>query len=253
MSARHIRVPLKGACSPAELVTSPVKAEPVKVEAGPPAAVISCAAPASEASDDVNNLDSFDLDSTLFDIGSSFDLGGLDLEFFGSSPSDGVVPRVEVPMQSHSSSECSTAEDSLKTSSISTGVSSDSGKSAATMAVAAAAPKGWQRPVPTVRARPLMPALPGPEDAPLTRDERVQRYREKRKRRTFEKTIRYESRKAYAEVRPRIKGRFATREEVAAMKAEAGVQAGSPESALIDSPFAGAPAFEDGCVPVLGM
>ena len=47
------------------------------------------------------------------------------------------------------------------------------------------------------------------------------RYREKRKRRTFEKTIRYESRKAYAEVRPRIKGRFATKEEVAAMKAEA--------------------------------
>ena len=28
------------------------------------------------------------------------------------------------------------------------------------------------------------------------------RYREKRKRRTFEKTIRYESRKAYAEVQP---------------------------------------------------
>ena len=34
---------------------------------------------------------------------------------------------------------------------------------------------------------------------------RLHRYREKRKRRTFEKTIRYESRKAYAEVRPRIK------------------------------------------------
>ena len=47
------------------------------------------------------------------------------------------------------------------------------------------------------------------------------RYREKRKRRTFEKTIRYESRKAYAEVRPRIKGRFATKEEVIMMKAEA--------------------------------
>ena len=47
------------------------------------------------------------------------------------------------------------------------------------------------------------------------------RYREKRKRRTFEKTIRYESRKAYAEVRPRIKGRFATKEEVVAMRAEA--------------------------------
>jgi zinc finger protein CONSTANS len=47
------------------------------------------------------------------------------------------------------------------------------------------------------------------------------RYREKRKRRTFEKTIRYQSRKAYAEVRPRIKGRFATKEEVAAMKVAA--------------------------------
>lgn len=45
------------------------------------------------------------------------------------------------------------------------------------------------------------------------------RYREKRKRRTFEKTIRYQSRKAYAEIRPRIKGRFATKEEVEAMKA----------------------------------
>ena len=51
------------------------------------------------------------------------------------------------------------------------------------------------------------------------------RYREKRKRRTFEKTIRYESRKAYAEVRPRIKGRFATKEEVKAMKAAAAATA----------------------------
>ena len=50
---------------------------------------------------------------------------------------------------------------------------------------------------------------------------KFRRYREKRKRRTFEKTIRYQSRKAYAEVRPRIKGRFATKEEVAAMKAAA--------------------------------
>lgn len=45
------------------------------------------------------------------------------------------------------------------------------------------------------------------------------RYREKRKRRKFEKTIRYASRKAYAEVRPRIKGRFAKREEVQAWQA----------------------------------
>ncbi|GAY36094.1 hypothetical protein CUMW_279110, partial [Citrus unshiu] len=36
---------------------------------------------------------------------------------------------------------------------------------------------------------------------------------EKRKNRKFEKTIRYHSRKAYAETRPRIKGRFAKRAE----------------------------------------
>ena len=39
-------------------------------------------------------------------------------------------------------------------------------------------------------------------------------YREKRKNRKFEKTIRYASRKAYAETRPRIKGRFAKRTEM---------------------------------------
>jgi hypothetical protein len=37
------------------------------------------------------------------------------------------------------------------------------------------------------------------------------RYKEKRQKRKFEKTIRYASRKAYAESRPRIKGRFAKR------------------------------------------
>lgn len=39
----------------------------------------------------------------------------------------------------------------------------------------------------------------------------IERYRSKRQRRQFKKTIRYQSRKAYAEVRPRIKGRFATK------------------------------------------
>jgi hypothetical protein len=73
----------------------------------------------------------------------------------------------------------------------------------------------------------LWPSLELPPVA-MTREERVARYREKRKRRTFEKTIRYESRKAYAEVRPRIKGRFATREEVAAMKAAAAAGAPCP-------------------------
>ncbi|CAK9163354.1 unnamed protein product [Ilex paraguariensis] len=48
----------------------------------------------------------------------------------------------------------------------------------------------------------------------MDREARVMRYREKRKNRKFEKTIRYASRKAYAETRPRIKGRFAKRIEV---------------------------------------
>uniref|UniRef100_A0A5B6ZXX5 Putative zinc finger protein CONSTANS-LIKE 5 n=1 Tax=Davidia involucrata TaxID=16924 RepID=A0A5B6ZXX5_DAVIN len=48
----------------------------------------------------------------------------------------------------------------------------------------------------------------------LDREARVLRYREKRKNRKFEKTIRYASRKAYAETRPRIKGRFAKRTKI---------------------------------------
>ena len=44
-----------------------------------------------------------------------------------------------------------------------------------------------------------------------SREARLMRYREKRKNRRFEKTIRYASRKAYAESRPRVKGRFARR------------------------------------------
>ncbi|XP_047310846.1 zinc finger protein CONSTANS-LIKE 2-like [Impatiens glandulifera] len=49
---------------------------------------------------------------------------------------------------------------------------------------------------------------------PMDREARVLRYREKKKARKFEKTIRYASRKAYAETRPRIKGRFAKRSDV---------------------------------------
>ncbi|KAE8735918.1 Zinc finger protein CONSTANS-LIKE 4 [Hibiscus syriacus] len=49
------------------------------------------------------------------------------------------------------------------------------------------------------------------QPSPAEREARVLRYREKRKNRKFEKTIRYASRKAYAEMRPRIKGRFAKR------------------------------------------
>lgn len=46
-------------------------------------------------------------------------------------------------------------------------------------------------------------------DPTMEREAKIMRYKEKRKKRKFEKQIRYASRKAYAEMRPRIKGRFA--------------------------------------------
>ncbi|OAY82189.1 Zinc finger protein CONSTANS-LIKE 5 [Ananas comosus] len=52
-------------------------------------------------------------------------------------------------------------------------------------------------------------AAPSQGDPTMEREARVMRYKEKRKRRRYEKQIRYASRKAYAEMRPRIKGRFA--------------------------------------------
>lgn len=58
------------------------------------------------------------------------------------------------------------------------------------------------------------------EEPELTREERVARYRAKRARRCFQKTIRYQSRKAYAEIRPRIKGRFVSHEEYAEYMAQ---------------------------------
>lgn len=61
-------------------------------------------------------------------------------------------------------------------------------------------------------------ALAFGDDASLDRKARVARWREKRKNRKFAKTIRYASRKAYADIRPRIKGRFARKEEVEAWK-----------------------------------
>jgi len=54
------------------------------------------------------------------------------------------------------------------------------------------------------------------EERELTRKERVVRWLEKRKHRNFTKRVRYVSRKAYADVRPRIKGRFVSPEIYAA-------------------------------------
>ncbi|XP_047944210.1 zinc finger protein CONSTANS-LIKE 3-like [Salvia hispanica] len=60
---------------------------------------------------------------------------------------------------------------------------------------------------------PKAEAVPVPLSR-IEREARVLRYKEKRKNRRFDKTIRYASRKAYAETRPRIKGRFARRLEL---------------------------------------
>jgi len=51
---------------------------------------------------------------------------------------------------------------------------------------------------------------PGPEGsiAGGSRDSAITRYKEKKKRRKFDKKIRYASRKARADVRKRVKGRF---------------------------------------------
>ncbi|CAD6261466.1 unnamed protein product [Miscanthus lutarioriparius] len=48
-----------------------------------------------------------------------------------------------------------------------------------------------------------------PIDQSTERELKLMRYKEKRMRRCYEKQIRYASRKAYAQVRPRVKGRFA--------------------------------------------
>jgi hypothetical protein len=80
-----------------------------------------------------------------------------------------------------------------------------------------------------------------------SREARLMRYREKRKSRRFEKTIRYASRKAYAETRPRIKGRFAKRadHDADADDAEAEAEAAVPSAAayVLDFGYGVVPSF----------
>ncbi|GJM97808.1 hypothetical protein PR202_ga14763 [Eleusine coracana subsp. coracana] len=75
------------------------------------------------------------------------------------------------------------------------------------------------------------------------REARLMRYREKRKNRRFEKTIRYASRKAYAETRPRIKGRFAKRTDNDADDAEADAEGAVPTSYMLDFGYSVVPTF----------
>ena len=55
---------------------------------------------------------------------------------------------------------------------------------------------------------PMLHLANGAPDAPPSRLERLRRWKEKRKNRNFNKTIRYQSRKVCADNRPRIKGKF---------------------------------------------
>ncbi|CAL4889657.1 unnamed protein product [Urochloa decumbens] len=73
-----------------------------------------------------------------------------------------------------------------------------------------------------------------------SREARLMRYREKRKNRRFEKTIRYASRKAYAESRPRVKGRFAKRADDNDADGEAAAAA-ADDFAAINTAAAAAP------------
>lgn len=61
--------------------------------------------------------------------------------------------------------------------------------------------------------------------AMVEREAKLMRYKEKRKKRCYEKQIRYASRKAYAEMRPRVRGRFAK---------EADQEAVAPPSTYVD-------------------
>ncbi|KAL5223576.1 hypothetical protein ABZP36_010215 [Zizania latifolia] len=97
--------------------------------------------------------------------------------------------------------------------------------------------------VPERGERPLAAAAAMGED----REARLMRYREKRKNRRFEKTIRYASRKAYAETRPRIKGRFAKRTDNdgddAEADADAEAEAAVPSSYMLDFGYGIVPSF----------
>lgn len=92
------------------------------------------------------------------------------------------------------------------------------------LAAGAAAWSSWSPPEAVV-----VPSAVG--GAAAEREARVRRYREKRKNRKFQKTIRYASRKAYAEARPRIKGRFVKRATAAAAAPDDDSTAGATDAA----------------------
>lgn len=181
------------------------------------------------------DLDVFDLDGNMFDLVDGFGLSELEFLPPVRSVSDGVVPICEAAdSTSTSGNEASfdTSSSAAFTASFLPQQKQEPGTLDLPLQLPAAprvAQSSVASPTSANTAKPAWTAsqkfeIPsdvlhvGTEKA-MCRQERVERYREKRKRRTFEKTIRYQSRKAYAEIRPRIKGRFATKEEVEQIRA----------------------------------
>ncbi|CAK9209160.1 unnamed protein product [Sphagnum jensenii] len=113
-----------------------------------------------------------------------------------------VTSYSELPQDNGYNHGASSLSHSISSSSIDAGVVPDSSLSDISPPTEGS-PGMLEYPAPTVPA--------GGPDETMAREARVMRYKEKRKNRKFEKTIRYASRKAYAESRPRIKGRFAKR------------------------------------------
>ncbi|XP_073002211.1 uncharacterized protein [Typha latifolia] len=75
--------------------------------------------------------------------------------------------------------------------------------------IALAAPSATSMPFSNIDAPSGSDTMCTTQADPTTeREAKVMRYKEKRKRRKYAKQIRYAARKAYAEVRPRIRGRF---------------------------------------------
>lgn len=178
--------------------------------------------------------DDLDLDTAFLDADLHWDASNFDACFFA----DDFDTDCSVPCTSGDSCDTATLAASASCTSLDSNCSSavPSPELFATATAAVPRKPRSSRPLQPAAALPQSPLTPPP--APLssgaakpvhaqaalppqtmTRQQRVQRYREKRKRRTFEKTIRYEARRAYAEVRPRIKGRFATKDEALALRA----------------------------------
>jgi hypothetical protein len=98
---------------------------------------------------------------------------------------------------------------------------------------------------PADAAAVVVPGAAAVVAAAAERVARVQRYREKRKNRKFQKTIRYASRKAYAEARPRIKGRFVKRAATTSGNDDAAA-ANAPDSSKFWLSFSSDDARDDG-------